>query len=221
MFPVEGRQQPPGLTFKRTAASCQYCQMRKIRCDRRILGSPCTNCRLDEIDCMPGQSKKKATTRKSTSQHSALSKSLDPTVREASAHGPSPSDPATMGPLLPNVEMGLPHFVKPLPSRLTAEDAQYLRHKGIFEVPDAQSRTEILCSYVQFVHPLLPLVDLESFLGPMLDTSQPATVSLLLLYAVLCSGAAHVHINVLQALGYDSRKSARRAFFEKARVSWP
>ncbi|KEF59597.1 uncharacterized protein A1O9_04443 [Exophiala aquamarina CBS 119918] len=34
----------------------------------------------------------------------------------------------------------------------------------------------------------------------------------------MCSGAAHVHIDSLQALGYDTRKSARRAFFERARV---
>lgn len=220
MVPSEIRQQPPGLGFKRRAASCQYCQMRKIRCDRRLLGSPCTNCRLDEVNCIPGHSKRKDIPTNKTTRHAAVPKSPETeNVLDTSTHGASSLDQLTNDADLRNSEMNLPHFIKPLPSHLTTEDMQYLRHKGIFELPNIQSRTEILRSYVQFVHPLLPLLDLETFLGPLVEASQPAKVSLLLFYAVMCSGAAHVHMDALYALGYNSRKSARRAFFDRARVS--
>ncbi|KAK7887791.1 hypothetical protein LTR67_009694 [Exophiala xenobiotica] len=116
------------------------------------------------------------------------------------------------------VDAGLPNFVKALPAHLTAEDAEYLRHKGIFHIPGTGCRNEILRAHFQFVHPLMPLLDVESFVGPMLQSSPSEKISLLLLYAVLCSGAAHVEIGVLHAMGYQSRKAARKAFFDRARL---
>lgn len=220
MHPLGSQPRSPLPAFRRTAASCQYCQLRKIRCDRKILGSPCTNCRLDDITCMPGHSKKKPIPRSLELPHSSTPKSPNSeTMWEVGREGQSHFDQTTNRPHLPGIEDRLPHFIKPLPSHLTAEDADYLRYKGVFEIPDGQPRFEILCSYVQFAHPLLPLLDLENFLGPIMENNQSPGLSLLLFYAVMCSGAAHVHIDSLQALGYDTRKSARRAFFERARVS--
>jgi len=220
MRPFGSQPQASVPAFRRTAASCQYCQLRKIRCDRRILGSPCTNCRLDDITCLPGHSKKKPVPRSLELCHSFTHNSPDSEVMvEVSRHGPSHVDQAANCLSLPGANDKLPPFIKPLPSHLTAEDVEYLRYKGVFEIPEAQPRSEILGSYVQFVHPLLPLLDLEEFLGPMVGNSQSGGLSLLLFYAIMCSGAAHVHVDSLQALGYDARKSARRAFFERARVS--
>ncbi|KAK5055353.1 hypothetical protein LTR84_013103 [Exophiala bonariae] len=139
-------------------------------------------------------------------------------VLRSSSQDPSWLNQPTDDPHLPTGEMELPHFIKPLPTHLTSEDMDYLRHKGIFDIPGMQSCTDLLHSYVKFVHPLLPLLDLETFLGPMVEVGHPAKISLLLLYAVMCSGAAHVHLDALYKLGYSSRKSARRAFFERARL---
>ena len=57
------------------------------------------------------------------------------------------------------------------------------------------------------------LSDLESFLGPMtMEHDEQNQVSLVLFYAVMCSVAAHVDIQVLQSLGYQTRKNARVSF---------
>lgn len=209
--------QPRPLPFRRTAVSCQYCQGRKIRCDRKALGCPCTNCRLDGIECVLG-------VRKSQTRASRPSKA-GATRAQSTSDAPSQrvmldvfDGGDSIGERRTTVDTGLPSFVKALPAHLTVEDRQYLRHKGIFQLPATGCRNEILRAYFQFVHPLMPLLDVESFLSPMLESSPTEKISLLLSYAVLCSGAAHVEIGVLQALGFASRKAARKAFFDRARV---
>lgn len=207
--------------FRRTAVSCRHCQARKIRCDRKLRGSPCTNCRLDTIDCVAGGSKPQSSASRLENRRTSKLQSRCPEASPRlsdheyllSQKTPTPVEHPTAA------QPGLPPFIRPLPSHLTGEDTAYLSHKGVFEVPDARCRSEILQSYFLFVHPLMPLLDIESFLGPMLQDNPSEKISLLLLYAVMCSGAAHVDICALQALGYKTRKAARRAFFERARVS--
>lgn len=210
----------PVPAFRRTAAACQHCQSRKTRCDRKTRGSPCTNCRLDDVDCILGASKTQATAaRLGLEKHRRAW--LWSSHRAASSTSNAADGFPLPDPLPLQTQTGLPHFIKSLPSHLAAEDREFLRLKGVFEIPGGSARSEILRCYFQFVYPLLPLLDLESFLGPM--TGQHNTldqVSLVLFYAVMCSGAAHVDIQVLQSLGYQSRKTARRAFFERARVSF-
>ncbi|EXJ68293.1 uncharacterized protein A1O5_08908 [Cladophialophora psammophila CBS 110553] len=115
-------------------------------------------------------------------------------------------------------EIRLPDFIRPLSPDLSPEDMAYLKHKGVFDIPNAHCRNELLRSYFLFGYPLLPLLDVETFLGPMLENDPKDKVSLLLFYAVMCSGAAHVDMQVLRKLGFNSRKLARSAFFERARL---
>jgi hypothetical protein len=209
--------QPRPPPYMRTTLSCQYCQGRKIRCDRKILGSPCTNCRLDGIECLLGVRKsQKRASRASNPGDTRTQSASDAPSQGTTADLLGLGDPSDQRPM--TVDAGLPGFVKALPAHLTAEDTEYLRHRGIFQIPATGCRNEILRAHFQFVHPLMPLLDIESFIGPMLQSSPPEKISLLLLYAVLCSGAAHVEIGVLHALGYQSRKAARKAFFDRARV---
>ena len=112
----------------------------------------------------------------------------------------------------------IPNFVKPLPRTLTPEDLAFLTQKRVFDVPNGDCRSEILRSYFLFVYPLLPLLDIEIFLNTILKNDPKDKISLLLFYAVMCSGAAHVDMQVLRASGFESRKVARKAFFERARV---
>lgn len=37
---------------RRSSRACSCCRARKVRCDITIRGSPCTNCRLDNVDCV-------------------------------------------------------------------------------------------------------------------------------------------------------------------------
>lgn len=53
-----------GRSVKRRASkACQCCRSRKVRCDVVESGTPCTNCRLDEVECCvtEGKRRKKST----------------------------------------------------------------------------------------------------------------------------------------------------------------
>ncbi|OAG43754.1 hypothetical protein AYO21_01981 [Fonsecaea monophora] len=115
-------------------------------------------------------------------------------------------------------QIRLPNFVSPLVADLSPETTAYLQHRGVFDIPNANCRNELLRSYFLFSYPLLPLLDIGDFLRPMIEDATGDKVSLLLFYAVMCSGAAHVDMQVLRELGFTSRKLARSAFFERARL---
>ncbi|UPX11112.1 uncharacterized protein EKO05_0001735 [Ascochyta rabiei] len=49
-----------GRSVKRRASkACQCCRARKVRCNVTEHGAPCTNCRLDEVDCVVSESRRK------------------------------------------------------------------------------------------------------------------------------------------------------------------
>jgi hypothetical protein len=49
-----------GRSVKRRASkACQCCRARKVRCNVTEHGAPCTNCRLDEVDCIVSESRRK------------------------------------------------------------------------------------------------------------------------------------------------------------------
>lgn len=50
----------PSKSVKRRASkACQCCRARKVRCNVVEHGAPCTNCRLDEVECIVSESKRK------------------------------------------------------------------------------------------------------------------------------------------------------------------
>lgn len=51
---------PTGRSVKRRASrACHCCRSRKVRCDVVESGTPCTNCRLDEVECVVSDSKRR------------------------------------------------------------------------------------------------------------------------------------------------------------------
>lgn len=49
-----------GRTVKRRASkACHCCRSRKVRCDVVESGIPCTNCRLDEVECIVTEGKRR------------------------------------------------------------------------------------------------------------------------------------------------------------------
>ena len=49
-----------GRTVKRRASkACHCCRARKVRCDVIESGTPCTNCRLDQVECVVSHSKRR------------------------------------------------------------------------------------------------------------------------------------------------------------------
>ncbi|PLN82909.1 putative C6 transcription factor [Aspergillus taichungensis] len=277
---------------RRASKACCCCRARKVRCDVVENGSPCTNCRLDQVECVVTESKRRKKSRVEVDgvnlnqhQHSQSPAELpddssvhllrrlsecnglpdvtpaspslrsvdldqgqhmphllyqNQTSRIASSDryrrhmAPNPAVPATMplhhvtsqiqqllDPSFGNPQSGgviLPDYIRGLPPRLQKEDIDYLAMKGALTVPDVGLRNELLKAYIHYVHTYMPLLDLEDFLQTIAQNDGIRRMSLLLFQAVMFAGTAFVDLRHLQAAGYGSRKSARKAFFQRARL---
>lgn len=59
---VEGnaKVKKPSRNVKRRASqACQGCRARKIRCDVAKHGVPCVHCKLDNVECIMGENKRR------------------------------------------------------------------------------------------------------------------------------------------------------------------
>ena len=112
----------------------------------------------------------------------------------------------------------LPDYIRGLPARLQKEDIDYLAMKGALTIPDVTLRNELLKSYIHYVHTYMPLLDLEDFLQTIVQNDGINRMSLLLFQAVMFAGTAFIDLKHLHAAGYSSRKAARKAFFQRARL---
>ena len=72
---------------------------------------------------------------------------------------------------------------------LNAEDLQYLKLKGCFEIPSESD--DLLAAYFQFVHPMFPVIDGRSFLQDLADGGLEK-VNLLLLWSMFSVSATYV-----------------------------
>lgn len=112
------------------------------------------------------------------------------------------------------------NYVRPCPAWMGAEDVAFLRLKGALTIPPIRLRNQLLGSYVQFVHPYLPVLDLDDFLRPICCDDGSEQLSLMLFQAVMFAGAAFVDSNVLSEAGYGDRRCARRMLFQRVKVSY-
>jgi hypothetical protein len=103
----------------------------------------------------------------------------------------------------PLLKHKLPTYLKPLPPRMTSVDIDYLFAKGALSLPETSVRNALLKAYIEYVHPYMPLVEMHELLGMIDDVT----------------GTAFVDMEFLRRAGYTNRKAARKAFFQKARVS--
>ncbi|KAL4927916.1 putative C6 transcription factor (Ctf1B) [Aspergillus undulatus] len=278
---------------RRASKACCCCRARKVRCDVVENGSPCTNCRLDQVECVVTESKRRKKSRvDSEISNPQLSQSPAEALDDGALFGalgdnygisnvaptsPSqgsvdfeqgqhmphllcsipcidqsqvnrvdngdrfrrrmtslPSVPSTL-PLshvttqiqqLLDPSFGsprstgivLPDYIRGLPARLQKEDIDYLAMKGALTVPDVTLRNELLKAYIHYVHTYMPLLDLEDFLQTIVQNDGIRRMSLLLFQAVMFAGTAFIDLRHLQAAGYTSRKAARKAFFQRARL---
>lgn len=122
-------------------------------------------------------------------------------------------------PPAPMLKHRLPDYLKPLPQRMTSVDIDYLFAKGALSLPEDNVRNALLRSYLEYVHPYMPLLELHDLLQIINDgTGASGRIGLLLFQAIMFAGTAFVDVEYLRAAGYSNRKAARKAFFQKARV---
>ncbi|KAJ5286876.1 hypothetical protein N7478_002562 [Penicillium angulare] len=266
---------------RRASKACCCCRARKVRCDVVENGSPCTNCRLDQVECIVTESKRRKKSRVETENNNYADSpgevseenplhgihgfgDIPPTSPSQASvdvdHGqhmphllyqtqaqrigsdaryrrrmaPTPAVPASM-PLdnatlqiqqlldpsfgnQRNTNDFLPDYIRGLPARFQKEDIDYLGAKGALTIPDVTLRNELLKAYIHYVHSYMPLLDLEEFLQTIVQNDGIHRISLLLFQAVMFAGMAFVDMKHLQAAGYQTRKIARKIFFQRARL---
>ncbi|KAK7432731.1 Cutinase transcription factor 1 beta [Neonectria magnoliae] len=113
----------------------------------------------------------------------------------------------------------LPAFLRPLPTKIAAEDVKYLHIKGALSLPTLPLQNALLQAYVEYVHPYMPLMDLNNFLS-VINTrdGRNGQTSLFLYQAVMFAASAFVDMKYLREGGYTTRKAARKSFFQKTRL---
>lgn len=114
----------------------------------------------------------------------------------------------------------LPNYIRALPSALDADVVEFLHKRGALTLPRIELRNQLLQNYVQYVHPYMPSIDLEEFLQSIESNDASNQVSLMLFHAVMFAATAFVKLPLLKAEGYNDRKTARRNFFQKAKVRY-
>jgi hypothetical protein len=122
----------------------------------------------------------------------------------------------------PDLHAQLPAFIRPLPAKIAAEDVKYLHSKGALTLPALPLQNALLQAYVEYVHPYMPLMEVHDFVNAIDATDGLCgQISLFLYQAVMFAATAFVDMKALREAGYQSRKAARKAFFQKTRVSQP
>ncbi|CAG7986773.1 unnamed protein product [Penicillium salamii] len=113
----------------------------------------------------------------------------------------------------------LPDYAGPLACSITPEDCNVLSNEGAFRVPDTEARGKILNAYVQFVHPSLPILNLEDFMM-VVDKSYTGCqgISFLLFQAVIFAATAFQTTSDLSQQGFKNRKEARRTRFNRLKL---
>ena len=99
-----------------------------------------------------------------------------------------------------------------------ADDRIFLARREVFNLPELPLRNELLRKYAEYVHPLLPLLDLADFLKAIDSDDGQVQISLMLVYTVLAAAASFLEDSLLQAAGFLDRNSARKALFQRAKV---
>ncbi|KAH7161939.1 fungal-specific transcription factor domain-containing protein, partial [Dactylonectria estremocensis] len=112
----------------------------------------------------------------------------------------------------------LPPFVRTMPGHIKIEDLTYLSVKGALTLPRVPLQEALSRSYFEYVHPFMPILDIEQFLESVGSNGKGDQVSLLLYQAIMFAGAAYVDMDCLEKEGFFSRKHAREELFHRAKL---
>lgn len=128
--------------------------------------------------------------------------------------------PTTMGgvEVSQNNNYGLPSFILPINSAKCTQHWFFLHCQGAFDVLHEKLRTAIITSYIHFVHPQLPVVDIHELLQALATDGRDCKISLLLLQAILLSGCTFVEMEYVTQAGFESRMSLRRQLADRVRL---
>lgn len=113
----------------------------------------------------------------------------------------------------------LPAFIKALQGSLDSTDLDYLRAKNALSLPSREFRDVCVARYLEFAHPMLPLLDKRQLLLTLNEEEvNRDQISLTLFNAVMLSGVAFVEDEWIFREGFASRQAARKTFFNRGKV---
>ncbi|OAL33587.1 hypothetical protein AYO20_07094 [Fonsecaea nubica] len=112
----------------------------------------------------------------------------------------------------------LPSFIRPCRPDIRQDDLDFLRRRGALSLPLGELHDQLIRAFVLYVHPFMPIVDLEDFLGALDGKDGSPKISLVVFQAILFSGAAFIELPLLQEAGYESRRIARADFYQKVKL---
>ena len=118
----------------------------------------------------------------------------------------------------PSLKHSLPAYINPLPSKMTSVDIDYLWAKSALLIPEPPLRNALLQAFIEYIYPYMPLLELHKVLQIINDEGGSGAMSLLLFQSIMFSGTAFVDMESLKRAGHRTRKAARKAFFQRARV---
>lgn len=96
------------------------------------------------------------------------------------------------------------------------EDLAYLAARGVFDLPPAPLLRSIFECFLNYVYPLLPILDIHDLLHSV--HGHTSRVSLPLLYGIMLAASAFVDQNTLDQTGQQSRFAWRSSLGRKLRV---
>ena len=100
------------------------------------------------------------------------------------------------------------------PSHLSAVDITYLQAKGAFTSPSLECLNSLIQGFVNKFYPLYSIVNRSEFL----QQHESGTIPWILLHAACLIGASYCDEGVIKSAGFKSRQTARRIFYERAKV---
>lgn len=115
----------------------------------------------------------------------------------------------------------LPAYLTPILDQITEDDVSYLYKKDALSLPTGDFRDALIRSFLDFVYPFCPLLSLRHFLAAFDERiDKPGKISVLLFQAVMFAGVAFVEAAYIVEAGFSARKAARRAFYNRTKVTW-
>ncbi|KAH7086425.1 putative Zn(II)2Cys6 transcription factor [Paraphoma chrysanthemicola] len=101
-------------------------------------------------------------------------------------------------------------------SNIDAETLDYLRLKGVFDLPSKRATEMMMQTYFSYVHPFFPVIEAKSLIEHLEDQSH--TLSIHLLWSMFLAAANFADDAILEATHFVSRKEMKRSMYAKAKA---
>ncbi|KAJ5158890.1 Transcription factor [Penicillium coprophilum] len=110
------------------------------------------------------------------------------------------------------------HFLVPRisPTHIDQGTIDFLRYKGVFNLPTPAVCEMIIRTYFHYVHPFFPVVDARSFLDIFENARND--LSLHLLWSMFLAAANFADDSTLRAGNFSSRKAMKRTTYMRAKA---